>query len=256
MGSIQYLYSVFNKNSFHLKHISSLLFFLLLLNSCTSEFKPATFTTTSINKVFEADVIATFDKAEGNNDLSETINSNIERSIISTLSSPENNADLNTVLADFNTEYLNFKKDFPDVSEPVWELNIETELTYQSEDIITIAISTYEFKGGAHGNDKIKFLNLNAKTGEMLNVNAIIEDINEFKVLAKTHFIKSLEVEDDNLKMEDFFFGKPFQLPENIGFSDDGFVLLYNVYEVASYSQGYTEFVIPFEDVESYLKVR
>jgi hypothetical protein len=55
--------------------------------------------------------------------------------------------------------------------------------------------------------------------------------------------------------MEDFFFGKPFQLPENIGFSDDGLVLLYNVYEVASFNQGYTEFVIPFEDIASYLKL-
>ena len=239
-----------------MKRIFSILFFLLILNSCTSEFKPATFKTTSIDKTYEADVTATYDKAEGNNELSKAINTNIERSIISTLSSPENKADFNTVLADFNAEYLDFKKDFPDASDPAWELNIETELTYQSEAIITIAISTYEFKGGAHGNDKIKFLNLDAKTGKTLHQNEIIENINDFKTLAKTHFIKSLDTEDDNLKMEDFFFGKLFQLPENIGFSDDGLVLLYNTYEVASYNQGYTEFVILFEDAESYLKVR
>ena len=55
--------------------------------------------------------------------------------------------------------------------------------------------------------------------------------------------------------MEDVFFGKPFQLPENIGYSDDGLVLLYNVYEVASYDQDYIEFVIPFEELGSYLKM-
>ena len=76
-----------------------------------------------------------------------------------------------------------------------------------------------------------------------------------FYTLAQKHFVKSLEVEEDNLTMEDFFFGKPFQLPENIGFSDDGLVLLYNAYEIASYNQGYTEFIIPFDDVESYLKI-
>jgi hypothetical protein len=140
-------------------------------------------------------------------------------------------------------------------SKKIWELNIETEITYQSKEIITIAISTYEFKGGAHGNDKIEFLNLNGKTGAVLNQNDIIKNINDFKILAETHFVKSLENEDKDLKMEDFFFGKPFQLPENIGFSEDGLVILYNVYEVASYDQGYTEFVIPFEDVDSYLKV-
>ena len=237
-----------------MKRIFSLLL-LLFLNSCTTEFKPTTFKTISIDKVFEADISVTYDEAKGNNDLSKAINSNVERSIISTLSSSENKTDLISILNDFNSEYLDFKKDFPDASEPIWELHIETELTYQSEEVITLAIGTYEFKGGAHGNDKIKFLNLNTKTGETLSLNEVIKNINDFKTLAKSYFIKSLDTENDNLKIEDFFFGKSFQLPDNIGFSDDGLVLLYNVYEVASFDHGYTEFVIPFEDVESYLKV-
>jgi hypothetical protein len=227
----------------------------MLLNSCEAEFKPATFKTTSIDNGFEADITATFDEATGNNDLSENINASITLAIIGTLSASDVKTDLNAVLKDFNSEFVDFKKDFPDDFEPIWELNIETEITYQSKEIITIAISTYEFKGGAHGNDKIEFLNLNGKTGAVLNQNDIIKNINDFKILAETHFVKSLENEDKDLKMEDFFFGKPFQLPENIGFSEDGLVILYNVYEVASYDQGYTEFVIPFEDVDSYLKV-
>ncbi|BAO75767.1 DUF3298 and DUF4163 domain-containing protein [Winogradskyella sp. PG-2] len=236
-----------------MKRTLRLLFLLLILNSCTSEFKPATFKTSSIEKSFEADISATYDKAEGNSDLSEVINSNIKRSIISSLGVEGNMKDLYSVLADFNTEYLDFKKDFSDASETIWELHIETEKTYQSAGIITIAISTYQFKGGAHGSDVISFINLNAKTGEILSLNEIIKNIGDFKGLAKTNFIKSLEIENENLKMEDFFFGKPFQLPDNIGFTDDGLVLLYNIYEVATYNEGYTEFVIPFEDLESYL---
>ena len=238
-----------------MKRIFSFLCFLLIINSCTSEFKPATFKTISIEKSFEADVNATYDNAEDNNELSKTINFNIEQGIINTFSDATKKTNLEVILTGFNTEYLDFIKDFPEASETVWELHIETEKIYQSEDVITIAISTYEFKGGAHGHDKIKFLNLDAKTGKTLNQNDIIEDFDAFTILAKIHFIKSLEIEDDNLKMEDFFFGKAFQLPENIGFSDDGLVLLYNVYEAATYSQGYTEFVIPFEDASSYLKV-
>lgn len=238
-----------------MKRILSFLVFLMLLNSCNTEFKPAIFKITSIDKAFEADITATYDKATGNNNLSKNINTSIEHAIIGTLNSSDIKSDLNTVLEDFNSEFVAFRKDFPDDFEPIWELNIETEITYQSEEIITIAISTYEFKGGAHGNDKTEFLNLNAKTGGILNQNDIIKNINDFKTLAETHFVKPLENEDKDLKMEDFFFGKPFQLPENIGFSEDGLVLLYNVYEVASFDQGYTEFVIPFEDAEPYLKV-
>tara|TARA_R100001369_G_scaffold91964_2_gene134947 strand:- start:825 stop:1577 length:753 start_codon:yes stop_codon:yes gene_type:complete len=247
-----------NLTSNPLKLILTFLIFLVILNSCTSEVKATTFKNASIDNSFDADISAAFNKATGNSELSKAINANIENTIISTISSPESKSDLKTVLKDFNSEFVNFKKEFPDDSEPVWELNIETELTYQSEDIITIALNTYEFKGGAHGNDKIKFLNLNAKSGAILKQNDLIKNIADFKVLAKTYFLQSLEIEEEeeeDLKMENFFFGKAFQLPENIGFSEDGLVLLYNVYELASYDQGYTEFVIPFEDVEFYLKL-
>ena len=44
-------------------------------------------------------------------------------------------------------------------------------------------------------------------------------------------------------------------LPENIGFSDEGVILLYNVYEIAPYSEGITEFTIPFEEVLKYIKI-
>ncbi|WP_400076098.1 DUF3298 domain-containing protein [Winogradskyella sp. R77965] len=238
-----------------MKQLWPFLIFLIILNSCTSESKPVTFETVSVEESFEAEITAIYNKASGNSDLSNTINNTIEKALISTVSTPENNKVLKEVLSDFNSDYVSFKKDFPEESEPVWELHIETEKTFQSEEVITLAISTYEFKGGAHGNDKIIFLNLDAKSGEDLNQNDIIENQGEFKKLAQQHFIKALETEDENLKMEDFFFGKPFQLPENIGYSEDGLVLLYNVYEIASFEQGYTEFVIPFEDVQSYLKV-
>lgn len=244
-----------NITSFILKRIFPFLTLLVLFSSCSSESKPVTFETLSVEESFDAEISATYSKATGNSDLSKAINSNIDNAIIKYLNSSENKTDLKSILLDFNQEYLDFKTEFPDESEVVWELNIETELTYQSENVITIAISTYEFKGGAHGNDKIEFLNLNATTGKVLSLDDIISKKEAFKKLAETHFIKSLETNESKLKMEDFFFGKPFQLPENIGYSDDGLVLLYNSYEVATFNQGYTEFVIPFEDVDSLLKV-
>jgi hypothetical protein len=238
-----------------LKRLVSLFAFFLVLNSCTDEFKPVTFETSSIDKTYDADISVTYDKALGTSELSKRINFKVEEAIIETLSMPEKKTNLEAVLEDFNTEFVNFKKDYPEDTEPIWELHIETELSYQSQDIITIAISVYEFEGGAHGNDQIKFLNLDAKTGYILKQNDIIDNSQAFIDIAKAYFLKNLENREGNVKMEDYFFGEPFHLPENIGFSDDGLVLLYNVYEVASYAQGYTEFVIPFEEVEPYLKV-
>ena len=234
----------------------SLLFLFIVFNSCTSEFKPVTFETTSIDTDYDADISVTYDKAIDDNELGKIINFNVEHHIIETLSDVTKKTKLEAILKDFNSEYLDFKKEFPDDLEPAWKLYVETEKTYQSENIITIAVKTYEFKGGAHGNDKIQFLNLYAKTGTTLDQNAIIKNEDEFKALAERYFIKSLDAENEQINMEDFFFGKPFQLPENIGYSDDGLVLLYNTYELASYDQGYNEFVIPFKDLDSFLKIK
>lgn len=239
-----------------MKRILSLFIFIIVLTSCSEEIKPATFETYLVDEPFDAEITATYSKAEGNTKLSKTINQNIENAIVETISTAKTKSDLKTLLKDFNKEFLEFKKDFDEASEPVWELDVETELVYQSEAVLTIVISTYEFKGGAHGNDQIKFLNLDAKTGTILTLDDFIENKGEFITLAQTHFKKASELKDDTLNMEDFFFGKPFQLPENIGYSDDGLVLLYNPYEVVSYDQGYFEFVIPFEAVDSYLKIK
>lgn len=239
-----------NKN-----HISLLFLYLTLFFSCSNETKTVSFENNSYENHYEADISVSIDEAIGNSEVSKIINFKIKEAIISTLSDVTKKTSLESVLKDFNNEFIEFKKQFPEASHPAWELHIETEKVYQSEEIITLSINTYEFKGGAHGNDKIKFLNLNANTGEVYKLSDIINNSDGFKALAKDHFLKSIDADKENNQIEDYFFGKPFQLPENIGFSDDGLVFLYNVYEVASYDQGYTEFVIPFNAVESYLKV-
>ena len=231
-----------------------ILILFLSIYSCNSEIKPVEFDMISVDETFDAEISASYNVAKGNSELATTINLTIEEAIVSLLSDPGVTTDLKSALNDFNEEYISFKAEFPESSEPVWELYIETERTYQSEDIITLAISVYEFQGGAHGNDKIIFLNLNAETGSILKMKDIINDLEGFKSLAENHFKKSLNSNTDEPKIEDYFFGEPYQLPENIGFSEDGLVMLYNTYEIASYDKGYTEYVIPIDEVEPFLK--
>ncbi|WP_426431699.1 DUF3298 domain-containing protein [Winogradskyella sp. HB-48] len=243
-------------NKISLFRLSTLLLGLVFTFSCSSEPKSVSFENNSYENHYEADISVSIDEAIGNSEISKVINFKINEAIISTFSDVTKKTSLESVLEDFDSEFIDFKKQYPEASHPAWELHIETEKVYQSDEIITLTINTYEFKGGAHGNDKIKFLNLNAKTGEVFGFNEIVENSESFKTLAKDYFLKSIDTEKEDSQIEDYFFGKPFQLPENIGFSEDGLVFLYNVYEVASYNQGYTEFVIPFNFIESYLKVK
>ena len=89
------------------------------------------------------------------------------------------------------------------------------------------------------------------------NFNKIILEVNkifltnEWELHVRVFAVKTEEDEG----FGDYFFGEEFHLPANIGYNDEGVLLFYNVYEIASYAVGITEFTIPFEEVEDYLSI-
>lgn len=241
-----------------MKNIALLLVFLFAFNSCDEETNPVVFKLTTLKDNYDANIEVTYHKIEGEAMNSKLINSTIKNEFIKAIDSNndiEKSKNLEDVIVAFDTEYKTFKTDFPEGNQ-VWQLAMETEVTYQSVDVISVALNTYIDKGGAHGNDSIIFLNFNPETGELFKQNDMIKDLDSFKKLAESYFIKEMEASKKNVSIEDYFFGNPFQLPANIGFSDEGIILLYNVYEIASYAQGYTEFAIPFEEAQTFIKVQ
>lgn len=243
---------MFNKSLFSLKKIALFLFSLFVLVSCKEEAKPLTFSTSSIDKKFEADIGVAYDIAKANSEVAKTINKNIASTILKSIPNSKNNTSIKEALIAFDEEYKTFKSEFSE-SEQTWSLAVETELLYKTETIITMGLSVYSDTGGAHGSDTIQFLNFNPKTGDLYSNEDLFSDIEGFKKIAEIYFLDHMKNEGSDIS--EFFFGKDFQLPENIGFNEEGIILLYNVYEIASYNQGYTEFVIPIERAESFLKI-
>jgi len=99
----------------------------------------------------------------------------------------------------------------------------------------------------------LSFLNFNPSTGDLLAHDDFIANKSAFSDLAQQHFKAAIKTSADII-FEDYFFGEAFQLPENIGFNDEGIILFYNVYEIAAYAIGITEFTIPYEEVAIHLK--
>ena len=65
--------------------------------------------------------------------------------------------------------------------------------------------------------------------------------------MAKTYF-------DASIKDKSTLFEKDnFTLPVNIGYTEEGLILAYNVYEIAPYSTGLIDFTIPYEEADDYL---
>ena len=223
--------------------------------SCTKEIR-LTFSETNFIKNKNAIIEINIPIAEGTIEVSEAINAAIENFIVSTISFSEDsliNVSLNEAMMKFDSVYIEFKDDFEEDS-LVWEAFIDGEVTYQSSEITCIAINSYLNTGGAHGNTNISFLNFNSQTGKLLQNDDIIKNDDFLKLAEKYFNIELQEMLNEN-GFDDYFFGDGFHLPENIGFSDEGVILLYNVYEIAPYSEGITEFTIPFEEALPYLKL-
>jgi hypothetical protein len=212
----------------------------------TVEFKEVS-KTTNTNKLVEINI----PEAIGYEDIPKAINKSINQLVIRSLNTNEDaGSEPKTVeesIDAFNNEYTAFKTDFPD-SAMAWEAQIDGEVMYQSADIISISITSYLNTGGAHGNLTISFLNFNTQTGKLLKNEDLFEDYLAFTNMAKTYFNE--EIAD---KKDQYFEPDNFKLPENIGFNEEGVILLYNTYEVAPYASGITEIHIPWEDLQTSL---
>lgn len=228
----------------------------LVICSCENEVL-LTFSETNFTKDDNAIIEINVPNADGATEVSKAINSTIENFIVNTISFSEDspiNISLNKAVEKFDSIYIEFKEDFEE-SSLIWEALIDGEVTYQSPEITCIAINSYLNTGGAHGNMNISFLNFNSQTGEILQLEDYIKNKKGFLKLAEKYFNLEIKEESEEDSFNDYFFGDGFNLPENIGFSDEGIILLYNVYEIAPYSEGITEFTIPFEEVLQHIKI-
>ncbi|ALJ05458.1 hypothetical protein APS56_10145 [Pseudalgibacter alginicilyticus] len=202
--------------------------------------------TTSNNSIVEINI----PKADGNTTIANQINFEIRKTITAALhfDNPDTitSESIEESITAFNEEYNTFKANFPQ-NETGWEVQIDGDLMYQSPEVISIAISSYINTGGAHGALNIRILNFDPKTGETIENTALFNNIETFNTLAQKYF-------KDATKDKDIFLDEnSFEFPANIGYSEEGLVILYNPYEIGPYSTGIIQFTIPFDDINSLL---
>ncbi|PWH83758.1 DUF3298/DUF4163 domain-containing protein [Algibacter marinivivus] len=230
------------------KYLLTICYFIAFFN-CEEE-KKTVFSEINITTENNSLVEVNIPEANGNKIVSNQINNKIQNTVISALhiGNPDEitSASIEESITAFNNEFKVFKTDFPESSQ-LWEAQIDGEIIHQSSELISIALTSYTNTGGAHGILNISFLNFDSKTGQSLKNNQLFSDVDAFKEVAKPYFNKVLT--EKNIILDNTL----FQLPANIGYTEDGIVLLYNTYEVAPYSDGIIEFAIPYDEVEDYL---
>lgn len=235
-----------------MKQIPFLFILVFIVFSCSETNKTAV-TFSEINVLHDDNAVIELNipKADGNSKQSLAINKIVENHIANSLVFLEDSSDtlqLDYAISNFDSEYKSFKEGFGE-NAMVWDASFDGEVTYHSPEVISIALNSYINSGGAHGNMNVTFLNFDA-LGNILKLSDVFTDLNTLTKIVQPYFEK--ETGGSSI---DYFWGEPFHLPENIGLNDEGVIFFYNVYEIASYADGITEFTIPFSDIESLLKI-
>ena len=194
-------------------------------------------------------------KATGAAGVSEEINAALEEHVIRMIASEEDPqiSNLEELSESFLADYREAAESFSE--EPPWEAYVNESIYLRAESVVSVGITTEIFSGGAHGYKTLSFLNFNPETGEVFSSEDLFTP--EFKDFVEEKFRREQEIPaEDNINSTGLWFkDDTFQLPENIGFSEDKVILIYNSYEIAPYAMGDIYLEIPMEEARPFLKI-
>jgi hypothetical protein len=126
----------------------------------------------------------------------------------------------------------------------------ETEVVSVNKRVLSYKCSMNNFYGGAHPNEYIYLRNFDPITGDSLGLGMIFKQnsIEELRSLAEFTFRKKYDLSEGNSfeELGYWFEDDTFEFSTNFAFTEQGLWFYYNNYEIAPYSMGTSEIVIPY----------
>ena len=217
------------------------------------------FSEINILNVKQTSIEINIPKAQGNLKASEGINTVLNDFVCQALhldASKEKANSLEESMNVFNTSYANFNTLISSELQeelPVWEALIDGEVIYNTENIVCIVMNSSINTGAANSTMVLRFFNFNPNTGTLLNTKDLVNNITDFKALVKKYYNK--EISSSYIESDNLIESNTFKLPKNIGFSDEGVIILYDNFDVGAFEKEIIEFTIPYEVVNDYLKI-
>lgn len=199
-------------------------------------------------------------KAQGDDQFAKTVNDAVGAVVAASLTiSPDEEAKVNSLdegVSNFINDFRDYKAEFAE-SPAGYEIKVVSKVSYQDANLLSIALDTYTYWGGAHGYGSKSYLNFDVQTGEQLDNEALIKEEGDFKTFVEKKFREQQNIPaDGSINDTGYMFeNESFSLAESMGFEDDDMVLVYNPYEVASYAEGQITVRVHIEDVKQFLAV-
>lgn len=194
-----------------------------------------------------------YHQLQGNSGISRAFNRAVEEELIAQLHFRDD-LDVQS-LEDAIRSFSSTPGELPIEMTEDWVAEIQTRITHEDSEVLTLAMDVYIFTGGAHGLDQTVYLNFDKKHGVELESWELFHNNSEFREVAEAEFREQQQIPDSApINSTGYMFpGNRFDLPENIGYSKKGLILHYNPYEVASYAEGAVVVTIPYSKAKKYL---
>ncbi len=243
------------------------LFVLIATGSCKKEtplfFSTESFTEDSFDickNIGCPDITVNYLMANGNSPVSDKINTQLQAFVIGSLNIGEDSIPKAKTISEAASEFIKIYRldaaDFPDMSAEYFA-EVTISESYRSDNLISLEMRQYLYTGGAHGYGSATFLNIDPETGAEIPSEELFKDFKSFTIFAETRFREVNKIElSDPINSTGFWFDDDlFYIPDALGFTENSMILIYNQYEIASYTAGPIELEISMEEVLPYLNL-
>lgn len=152
----------------------------------------------------------------------------------------------NQFIEDYKTVQSKFGESFG------WYTDVDGSIKRHDENLIVIEITVKMYTGGAHGTDATYYLNFDLQSGELLTLDDIFKPNYESVLNKLAHQAFQHTVSGENL--EDYQFENNQFYNDNFGLLPEGMKFYYNAYEIAPYSSGSADILIPYNQLSDILE--
>lgn len=155
------------------------------------------------------------------------------------------------------TDYQQFRERFPDSAIAYFTRRV-AEPVLVSTGLLSVEITSEEFRGGAHPESTREFLNLNPATGEQVELGSLLRGgaRERLQAAAERRFRaeRGLDASQDLAEAGYTFDNNRFALPTRWGAGPRGLMFHFNTYEIAPYSMGPATITVPWSELGELLR--
>lgn len=138
------------------------------------------------------------------------------------------------------------------------EMYLIAKTKFRNKYLTTIDLSAYQYRTGmAHGMGGSQFINWDNQTAKNLSLDDLLQAGAHDKYVEQLKIVYGKWLKDNSASIDDpenYLRMWPFVATDNAGLTDAGLLVKYQPYEIAPYSSGQPEMLIPYKDLKGILK--